>query len=266
MKEMVLFDMDGTLTPARRKMADSMALALNKLSQRARIGIVSGSGFDYIIEQCPQVTHFASLCQNLTIFPCNGTKVYKYHKGKWIEAFNVDMKNHIGPERYRRLVRKLLVLQLSLMDKYEIPVTGNFISDRGSMVNWCPIGRDAGAWQRARFVDMDQEDQIRARYHMKLYEQPEISQKPGELLVALGGQTSFDIYPVGWDKTFAIRHHLGDGAERVWFVGDKCGDTGNDRAAYEYVRERWNTGFWVDGPEQTLTVINNIYDLDPRSF
>ena len=53
MKKIVLFDMDGTLTPARKKMQWSMVDALADLQQAgAEIGIVTGSDLDYVRQQC----------------------------------------------------------------------------------------------------------------------------------------------------------------------------------------------------------------------
>ena len=43
-----------------------------------------------------------------------------------------------------------------------------------------------------------------------------ISAKKMELTVALGGSTSFDIYPDGWNKTYGLKHYKD---KRVFFVG-----------------------------------------------
>ena len=52
MKRIVLFDMDGTLTPARKVMEHSTFAALKSLHKNGyEIGIVTGSGMDYIKEQ-----------------------------------------------------------------------------------------------------------------------------------------------------------------------------------------------------------------------
>ena len=53
MKNIVLFDMDGTLTPARQSMERPVTDKLIQL-QRAgfEIGIVTGSDLEYVKEQC----------------------------------------------------------------------------------------------------------------------------------------------------------------------------------------------------------------------
>ena len=55
----------------------------------------------------------------------------------------------------------------------------------------------------------------------------------GKIEIKLGGETSYDIYPKGWDKTFALQHFED---YQCWFVGDRCGHNGNDQAIYERLR------------------------------
>lgn len=41
------------------------------------------------------------------------------------------------------------------------------------------------------------------------------------LTYAIGGQISFDIFPCGWDKTYALKHVENEGFEEIHFFGDK---------------------------------------------
>ena len=72
--------------------------------------------------------------------------------------------------------------------------------------------------------------------------------------VKLGGNTSFDIFPNGWDKTFALNHFDGPNWT-FWFVGDRCSPTGND---YEIFSALKDTGraFEVGTPEETVEIID----------
>ena len=36
-----------------------------------------------------------------------------------------------------------------------------------------------------------------------------------------GGQISFDIFPIGWDKTYALQHVQNEGFKTIHFFGDK---------------------------------------------
>jgi phosphomannomutase len=41
------------------------------------------------------------------------------------------------------------------------------------------------------------------------------------LTFSIGGQISFDVFPNGWDKTYALRHVENEGFEEIHFFGDK---------------------------------------------
>ena len=49
--EIILFDMDGTLTEPREEAGEDIMEALYDLSKEAEVGIVTGSDIDYIQEQ-----------------------------------------------------------------------------------------------------------------------------------------------------------------------------------------------------------------------
>jgi phosphomannomutase len=41
------------------------------------------------------------------------------------------------------------------------------------------------------------------------------------LTYSIGGQISFDVFPNGWDKTYALKHVEDEGFEEIHFFGDK---------------------------------------------
>ena len=67
----------------------------------------------------------------------------------------------------------------------------------------------------------------------------------------LGGSTSIDIHPTGWDKTHALRH---TGDADVWFVGDKCMPGGNDASLYNALRQTGRS-YATESPAQTRQII-----------
>ena len=75
-----------------------------------------------------------------------------------------------------------------------------------------------------------------------------------KITIKLGGDTSFDIYPTGWDKTYGLRHFSG---WDVWFVGDLCYENGNDLEIYESCGSQ---GFQT-GPNETVEIIKNIRSM-----
>jgi phosphomannomutase len=250
----VLFDLDGTLTPAREQMSAEMGKCLRKLSHLADIGIVTGSPMEYVREQAVPLWRPCLASAGVSIMPCNGTQLFTWKRSRkdYELASAVDMKDELKGRDYWKTVWTLLKLQAQTAEHYDIPLTGNFISYRGSMLNWCMIGRDASMEERAAFVKADKAQGIRETLSA------ELSDALDDLLVsdvthALGGNTSIDIYPTGWDKTFALRHV--DTSVNTYFVGDRCDPGGNDYALYNAlpICRRFKT----ESPEETIRIIED---------
>lgn len=255
--KIVLFDMDGTLTEPRKKMSRSMVTALSGL-QRSNfdIGIVTGSGMDYLKEQCAEMFEdFAFDHEKVHYFPCNGTQYMRYENRKEKVMYATSMEEEIGTRVYRDIIYMLIENQLRLKRTLygkSVPLTGNFIDCRGSMINWCPIGRNATHDDRKKWKDLDQKHNIRNNFidcyfRAPIYENVEVK---------LGGSTSFDIFPKGWDKTYVLRNFKDD--DEIWFVGDKCTGVGNDRELFDAIKLR-NAGesFETDSPSKTIEIIRN---------
>ena len=149
----VLFDMDGTLTPAREEISWDVVKTIKELAKHCRIGIISGSDIEYINQQCDKLFSISG-CDpnNLDILPCNGTKLYKWKYTKYEIAHEADMIKEIGKHTYKNLLSKIFELQAEVTKFYpDLPYSGTFVQYRGSLLNWCPIGRSADLTQRAEW-------------------------------------------------------------------------------------------------------------------
>src|SRR6056300_20087 len=71
-----LFDVDGTLTESRRRIDKPMLDVLRELSFTTEIGLLTGSGLEYIKEQLWPLLADQELSLNCHILPCNGTEYY----------------------------------------------------------------------------------------------------------------------------------------------------------------------------------------------
>ena len=71
----------------------------------------------------------------------------------------------------------------------------------------------------------------------------------------------FDIFPTGWDKTYALKHFP---FYNYWFVGDRCGPNGNDKEIYDLLKPQ-NRAYETNSPKETgeitKSIINEIQDL-----
>jgi len=165
------------------------------------------------------------------------------------------MMAEIGVPSYKKIMRWLFNHQAELSMLYpNVNFTGTFFQYRGSLLNWCPIGRIANDTLRYGWTCQDDEWKIRETYMEEL--QKYLKAEDIAVTVALGGSTSFDIYPNGWDKTYGLKHYTD---EKVFFTGDKCRIGGNDWHLYSALESQGNA--WeTTGPENTIDIIDIIIE------
>ncbi len=256
MKEtLVLFDVDGTLTEARRPIQKRMMRALRELARHAEIGFVTGSGVEYIKEQLWPVLNDPIVRNNCHLLPCNGTEYIIPHGDEEIifqTLSTTSMSKRIGKKHFNMLMKMICTFQSDLVNEYDIPLSGHFVQNRSSMINWCPIGRNANQESRDEFKALDKLHKIRNKFikELKFF----AIHEGIELTIKLGGNTSFDIYPTGWDKTYALTH-FDESKWDFWFVGDRCGIDGNDFEIFSALKTK-DRAFETSGPPETIEIID----------
>ncbi|CUS22766.1 LAQU0S06e05534g1_1 [Lachancea quebecensis] len=240
---LVLFDVDGTLTPARLTVSDEVRDTLAKLRQKVVIGFVGGSDLSKQLEQLgPNV-----LSEFDYAFSENGLTAYRLGEKLASQSFI----NWIGEEEYN----KLAVFILKYLSGIELPKRrGTFLEFRNGMINVSPIGRNASTEERNEFERYDKVHQIRAKFVEAL--RKEFSHL--KLTFSIGGQISFDVFPTGWDKTYCLQHVEKDGFKEIHFFGDKTMEGGND---YEIFVDPRTIGHSVTTPDDTVKALREIFDL-----
>ena len=249
-----LFDMDGTLTEPREKINRDTIAALKQLSQYAKIGIITGSDLAYIHEQCGTLFDIGGInIDKVDLLPCNGTKMLRWEGSSFKMLHEADMIGHIGKQNYRKIISKIFHWQSEIATLYpDLPYTGTFVQYRGSLLNWCPIGRLANLDQRKSWNKWDSDFGIRENYMEEI--QKHISESNIGVTVAMGGSTSFDVYPDGWNKTYGLQHYEG---KQVFFVGDRCQPGGNDWHLFEKLKTK-DAAWETSGPNDTIKIIKEI--------
>lgn len=242
-KTLVLFDVDGTLTPARLVVSDEMKQTLQALRKKVVIGFVGGSDLSKQVEQLGDtVLQDFDYC-----FSENGLTAYKLGKELASQSFIL----WIGDEKYNKLVKFIL----RYLADIDIPVRrGTFIEFRNGMINVSPVGRNASTQERNEFEKFDLENKIREKLVAALKE----NFADYGLTYSIGGQISFDVFPTGWDKTYCLQHVEDEGFEEIHFFGDKSYKGGND---YEIYTDSRTIGHAVKEPADTIKILKELFDL-----
>ena len=254
---LVLFVVDGTLTEPRQRINKDILISLRELSFVTEIGLLTGSNLEYIKEQLWPLLADPELSLNCHILPCNGTEYYipnPESPGNFIEIHKNSMWQKLGFEKFQVVMKTLMMLQADLSSQdYDISYTGHHIQNRDSMLNWSPIGRNANNGERSQFIAIDKIYGIRNSYIEK-FRKAMLESSIDDVTIKLGGDTSFDIYPEGWDKTYALKHFPSDSWD-TFFVGDRCSPNGNDYEIFNKLGEIGRS-FETNGPEETIEIID----------
>jgi phosphomannomutase len=235
-----LFDVDGTLTPPRLDASQETIEFLAKLRSKIYIGMVGGSDLRKQREQ---------LGENVLdmfdyTFAENG--LVAYHGRNLIAEASIQ--ENLGEDR----LKKLISFVLHYIADLDIPVKrGTFIEFRKGMLNVSPIGRNCSQEERIEFEKYDAKRNVRKDMVSKLREQF----ADYNLTYSIGGQISFDVFPEGWDKTYALRFVKADFRD-IHFFGDKTHKGGNDLEIFESER---TIGHTVKSPAETIDICTRLF-------
>lgn len=243
---LLLFDVDGTLTMPRTNVEpDFERFLYDQIKPLATIGIVGGSDLEKMFEQLNGtgiLGHFDY------IFPENG--LVQIERG--VEVGKQSIHNHLGEATLQRFINFVL----RYLSELELPFKrGTFIEFRNGMLNVCPIGRQCSRDERNTFAAYDVQHQVRAKMIEVLHREFH----DVDLTYSIGGQISFDVFPRGWDKTYALRHVTkGTSFKEIHFFGDKVDLGGND---HEIFNDPRTIGHRVETPKDTQRILAEMFGV-----
>lgn len=203
-KEAFVFDVDGTLTPARGTIEPEFHDWFLDFTKNNDCYLVSGSDRPKTIEQ----VGFEIYDQMLGVYQCNGNELwYKNRRVKtnpWKPSYELThyLKNRLHHSPYQ-------------------PKTNNHIEVRTGMINFSTVGRAATQEQRKKYFEWDK------NYLERKNLCDDINRKFTDLHATAGGEISIDISPKKADKSQAA-YDLKEEYERLIFFGDRTMHGGND--------------------------------------
>ena len=235
-----VFDVDGTLTPARQEIKPEMKKTLEELQKVVTVGVVGGSDLVKIREQLTDEI-FMKLDY---AFAENGCIAFK--AGKEIDTGR-SITNFLGEEKAKELRAWLedYCKNASTPSKASV-----FVEWRAGMVNASPIGRSCTQAQRDEFYAWDKESKLRE----KMVQALQVKFGSWGLQFSIGGQISIDIFPKGWDKTLCLEYL--QQFPNIHFFGDRTQPGGNDHEIFASSR---TIGHSVTGPENTATQLHESF-------
>ncbi|XWV24716.1 hypothetical protein QJ856_gp1067 [Tupanvirus deep ocean] len=214
----ILFDVDGTLTPSGDIIQPIMSHYLSIFSQKEGIelGIVGGGNYDKIKWQMQD-----SLKYFKYVFAECGAVIYV--DGKLIAEKN--MLDYCDRNVLNNIVKKAL----SEISQMPIIYHGNQIDFRKGLVYISPPGMQATNFERNIFIDLDTKLGVRKELLNKLnsFDSDE------QFEITLGGAVGVAVYPKGWNKSQVLKYFSENNIkDDIYYFGDRCEPDGNDYPIY----------------------------------
>ena len=232
-----IFDVDGTLTPSRKKIVHEFWAPFLIFCRNHDVYLVTGSDRAKTLEQLG-----LDICYTAKrVYNCSGSDAYErdvnVYRDKWelpkkVESFLED---------------ELAYSCFSIRN-------GLHIERRPGGVNFSILGRgEDPSVGRKEYVKWDEERLERQDIADRL-----ISHFP-DLTVALGGQTGIDIGPKGADKSQILRDFSED--DEIHFFGDRMETTGNDFTLGEAVKKMGGYTYHVKDWKETRTKLTELTEV-----
>lgn len=221
MKQLVAFDLDGTLAESKQAIDPEMSALLGRLAETVAVAVISGGDWPQFEEQLVGKLAAGSKLETFFLLPTSGTKLYRY-AGGW----RLIYAEALSATERARIIAALtsIVATLSLNESLS---WGERIEDRGTQITFSALGQQAPpAQKRAWDPTMTKRKQIQAMIMPLL----------PDFAVRIGGSTSIDITRQGIDKGYGIVK-LSQAASvplaDMIFIGDALFPGGNDHAVID---------------------------------
>lgn len=244
-KEIVIFDLDGTLALSKSAIDDEMVTLLEKLLDKKRVLIISGGKLKQFEKQVVEKLKLSDeKYQKLFISPGSGSSMYRFVDGQaqkiYADSLSEEDKNKIYAAFYYALDK----VPFNLPD---YPY-GERLEDRQTQVTFSALGQQAPLKEKDKWDPDRRKRELLVKF---------LVEKIPEFEIRIGGTTSIDITKKGIDKAYGIRRAgqvLGIPKEKILFVGDALFPGGNDAPAKEMGVEC----IQVKNVEETKQVIREI--------
>jgi hypothetical protein len=243
MKQLVAFDLDGTLAESKQPLGEPMGAAIAELLGVAHVAVISGGDWPQFEKQVASRLPERADRSKLWLMPTTGTKLYRFTDGAWQAVFA-----ELFDDATRAKIKIAFDEALEATGFVPEQTWGERVEDRGSQITFSALGQQAPLEAKERWdPDFAKRKVIQADLRTRL---------PG-LSINMGGATSIDITREGVDKAYGLkklRDASGIALEGMMFVGDAIFPGGNDYPAktlgLDTVRVR--------DPQETLAVIATV--------
>lgn len=252
-KKLIVFDIDGTLTPSKAPADKEMIQLLLRLLDKRSVAIIGGGKYslfnEQLVEQMPKKD---KRLERLYLFPTNSTAFYRFN-GDWNKIYSHELS-----EEEKEKIKDAFEQTFSEVNYHPPEKTyGVVIEDRGTQISFSPLGQEVVAMLGEKEGVALKEEWNKKYDNLRQKMRDILQGLLPEFEVRAGGLTTIDITRKGIDKAYGVRQiaeHLDVKIDDMLFVGDAIFPGGNDYAALQtgidYVK--------VKDPSETKELIRTL--------
>lgn len=250
-KDLIVFDLDGTLAPTKSTIDSEMGKLIEDLLKVKKVAVIGGGKFQLFQEQF--LNNFKvseDFLKNLFLFPTTATTFYRY-EGIWKQIYAHNLTTDEVERTMDAFKKTLAKVNYKPKKTY-----GSTLENRGTQVTWSALGQDVvkalgdeGVKLKTKWKEENTP--------LKLKIAKLLQQHLPDLEVHAAGYTSIDVTKKGIDKSYGLKQiekYLNVEIKNMLFVGDAIFPGGND-----YAITKTNIDYVaIKDPEGTKAVIRQI--------
>lgn len=243
MKQLIAFDLDGTLAESKQPLQEPMGEALADLLGVAHVAVISGGDWPQFQKQVASRLPARADLSKLWLMPTTGTKLYVHRDGAWQTVYA-----ELFDDATKAKILKAFDESLEATGFVPEKTWGERIEDRGSQITFSALGQEAPVAEKEHWDP---------KFEKRKVIQADLKQRLPGLSINMGGATSIDITQEGVDKAYGLkklRDESGIALDAMMFIGDAIFPGGNDYPAKELGLDTVR----VRDPEETISVVTAI--------
>ena len=225
-KDLIIFDLDGTLAESKQVMDSEMTGLLAQLLKRKKVAVISGGSFEQFEKQfLPGLENFEKIesfpFSNLLLLPTTGSTLYIFKKNNWVKEYSHDL----SPAKKEKIYAAFKEAVEKSGEKMPTETYGPVSEDRGGQITFSADGQEAPISVKAEWDPTEKK-----RLHIVSFLKPLLP----DFSIGIGGMTSIDVTKKGIDKAFGVKkicEYIKIPIEKAVYIGDALFEGGNDYAA-----------------------------------
>lgn len=219
-KDVVIFDLDGTISAPKTPMDQEMSALLSKLAETHHIIVISGASHAQLKKQF--LTGFnesSTSFEKILLFPTCGSQCFQYSDGEWNERY----ADRLSEEEKGQIFESFEKIFKQVNYSHPEELHGEVIEDRITQITFSAVGQRAPLEMKELWnKEFNAVRETMTQELQKLLPNHE---------VLMGGLTSIDVTKKGINKFYGVKKAeelLRTPIERMLFIGDDLRPGGND--------------------------------------